>query len=89
MPIRYLLFLAFSLIAFQHSFAQDKLPIVKAQSDETYFIEGDVDSKNRWWLDPEVDLDVYETDKQSGPCRIGHRHTRHRLDPCCSGERQS
>lgn len=61
---------ALFLFAFQSISAQNSIPSVHSNTDETYFIEGDTDVKSNWWLDPSLDLDVYETNKISGPTSI-------------------
>jgi len=66
------LFYILILFSFQSLFAQNNLPVVYSNSVETYFIEGDREDRHGWWLDPKLELDVYQTDKISEPRWINY-----------------
>lgn len=45
--------------------AQGTTNIIHANSDRSYFVEGKNGDKTAWYLDPALDLDVYETNRLS------------------------
>ena len=57
-------FLVLLLFCFSQTLlGQEKLRVVKATSDKTYFIEDKSSIKSDWWLDPSLKLDIYQTRK--------------------------
>lgn len=64
MPNRFILFLI-ALACSSILVGQQNQRIVKANTDQTYFIEGKTGIKSNWWLDSSLELDVYETRKTS------------------------
>jgi hypothetical protein len=57
------IFLFFNLLIYCNSFAQNKIPIIKANSIEVAISDDGILDKNAWVLSPETKPDVYVSDR--------------------------